>query len=318
MKKLIIIPFLLFSMSISMFSQTINDLKINEMLIDNVDNFADEYGRHVPWVEIFNSAYNSVNVAECFLTNDTTGLYNGSGVKNWYRIPKGDPLTLIAQRSFVVFYMDNVPKYGTFHVNFDPSLPGSSNYVALISSNGKTLIDIFEFPEILRHSSQSYGYFTDGIEEKEDENGNMVSNKVFLDYFTPGSTNFVDEGLTKAEKVQARDKYGFGLAIIAMVTVFSALAVIYLLMKIFGKVARTKFKLRKTKVPNTLKKESQGNVEEEDITGEESAALSLALHLYFTNQHEKESGIITIDSSSAHFSPWSQKHLVLKQVNRKR
>ena len=71
-----------------------HDLRLNEMMIKNVDNYADEYGRHVPWVEIFNTAYNTVNITGCYLTDDTTGLANASkkgGVipAHWYRIYAG-------------------------------------------------------------------------------------------------------------------------------------------------------------------------------------------------------------------------------------
>ena len=30
------------------FGQSVHDLRLNEMMIKNVDNYADEYGRHVP------------------------------------------------------------------------------------------------------------------------------------------------------------------------------------------------------------------------------------------------------------------------------
>ena len=36
---------------------------INEVLVDNQDNLQDDYGVHSGWVEIFNTSYNSVNLA---------------------------------------------------------------------------------------------------------------------------------------------------------------------------------------------------------------------------------------------------------------
>lgn len=317
--KLGLISLLLILFSGKAFSQHITDLRLNEMLINNVDNYIDEYGRHVPWIEIFNSAYNDVNVGECYLTNDTTGLSDGTGMKNWYRIPKGDPKTLISQRSFVVFYMDNAPLYGTFHVNFDPRDEGSSNYVALISSNGRTLIDIFEFPDSLRRStSHSYGYYDDGVKFMEDENGNLISNKGFLDYFTPGSTNKVFEGLTKSEKIQKQDPYGLGLALIAMAVVFSALIVIYLMLKLFARMNKNKVKkplstVSPEKAPAPAATAADGN-----ISGEELAAITMALHLHLDSSHDQESEIITINQQSAHYSPWSQKSLVVRRTPRRR
>lgn len=307
---------LFFSTSLS--AQHISDLRLNEMLIDNQDNYIDEYGRHVPWLEIFNTAYNSVNIAECYLTNDTTGLSDGSGMKNWYRIPKGDTKTLIKQRSFIVFYMDNAPLYGTFHVNFDPTEEGASNYVALISSNGRTLIDIFEFPDSLRNSpAHSYGYFDDGITEVEDATGNMVANKGFLNYFTPGSTNKVFEGLTKAEQIAATDPYGWKLALISVSVVFGALIMIYLFLKLFGRLNREKAP-KKTAVANEGTDTVVKSAAKEGLNGEELAAITMALHLHIGGLHDVESEIITIETPSAHYSPWAQKHLVVKTVQRKR
>lgn len=305
-------------LSFNVFSQHITDLRLNEMLIRNENNFIDEYGRHVPWIEIFNSAYNDVNVGECYLTNDTTGLSDGSGIKNWYRIPKGDPKTLIPQRSFVVFYMDNAPLYGTFHVNFDPTMEGASNYVALISSNGRTLIDILEFPDSLRNTSEhSYGYFEDGVKEVVDGNGVLVSNKGFLEYFTPGSTNKVFEGLTKSEKVAEQDPYGIGLALIFMLVVFVALTIIFLMLKLFGRMSRKKT-TKPAVAAESVKSQEKIPVQDEQITSEEVAAITMAMHLHFNDMHDTESEVITIETPSAHYSPWSQKHLVIKQVTRRK
>lgn len=312
-----LLSLLLIFFSLNLFSQHITDLKLNEMLIKNEDNYIDEYGRHVPWIEIFNTAYNTVDIAECYLTNDTTGLSDGSGIREWYRIPKGDPKTSMPQRSFIVFYLDNAPLYGTFHVNFDPREEGASNYVALISSNGRTLIDLFEFPDSLKNNSEhSFGYYDDGIPEKEDENGIMKSNKGFLQYFTPGSTNRVFEGLTNSELMAIRDPYGIGMALISMTIVFTALVVIYLMLKIFARVNRKKISKpepKSTSSDTAVKVNPSIN----ELSSEEMAAIGMALHLYYNNLHDTESEIITIEMPSAHYSPWAQKHLVMKPVKRK-
>jgi Na+-transporting methylmalonyl-CoA/oxaloacetate decarboxylase gamma subunit len=307
-KRSVYLFLLMCIMSFAGRAQHINDLRINEILINNDTNYADEYGRHVPWVEIFNTAYNSVNIAECYLTNDTTGLYNGSGMKNWYRIPKGDQLTLIPQRGFLIFYMDNAPLYGTFHVNFDPSMEGASDYVALISSNGKKLIDIFSFPDSLRRAQHSYGCKEDGIKDSAS----------FLEYFTPGSTNKVFMGKTKAENLTERDPHGIGLALIAMAVVFTVLAVIFILLKFFARInrikkpkAKNKEDMQETAVNTTVEQD-----DDEDVTGEELAAIAAALRLHFGAQHDVESEIITLDAPVAPYSPWAQKHLTFKRVNR--
>ncbi|MDR1758768.1 MAG: OadG family protein [Bacteroidales bacterium] len=321
MKKynLAILVFWLLCVCIPSRAQHIHDLRLNEMLIKNEHNYIDEYGRHTPWVEIFNTSYNSVNVAECYLTNDTSGLADGSGIKRWYRIPKGDPLTLIPQRGFVIFFMDNAPLYGTFHVNFDPSLPGSSNYVALISSNGKNVIHIMHFPDSLRQcASHSYGCIDDGIDFKDDGNSNLS----FLDYFTPGSTNKVAMGKTKAENLAENDKHGVGLALISMTVVFSVLIIIFLILKLFSRLSKKK-KNKKTLISEETGAPMQGensSVEDidDDINGEVISAIAAAIHLHYTCQHDAESEIITIEQNESRYSPWAQKFLVIKKINRTR
>ncbi len=307
-KRLCILLVAVFSVSVT-FGQQITDLRINELLIKNEKNFIDEYGRHTPWVEIFNTSYNTVNIAGCYLTDDTTGLAAGNGNPNWYRIPSTDVKTQIPQRGHIVFYLDNSALYGTFHTNFDPN-ESKNNYVALISSNAKTLIHIFPYPASLRNSDKSFGAIVDG----EPELG-------YLDYFTPGSTNKVDMDVTKSEKLMKSDPFGVGLAVISMAVVFSALVLIYIMLKVFGIFNRKKQKMNAAAQQATATSTSTPKPElvkdEESITGQEIAAIATALHLHLNSFHDEESEIITIETQSAVYSPWSQKHLTIKRVQRR-
>ena len=159
-------------------------LCFNEILINNIDNLIDEYGRHVPWVEIFNPSHKSVNLADCYLTDDTTGYaaekkQGGAVPEHWYRIPKTDIKTNMPQRSYLVFYLDGYPLHGTFHVNFDPRT-SRTNYIALISANGREIIDFMYYPkEVLMEKELSYGLFEDG-------NADSVG---LLNQYTPGASN---------------------------------------------------------------------------------------------------------------------------------
>ena len=208
------------------FGQSVRDLRFNEILIKNTDNFDDEYGRHVPWVEIFNTAYNNVNMAGCYLTDDTTGLAaagkkGGEVPEHWYRIPKTDVHTNMPQRSYLVFYLDAEPLYGTFHVSFDPRTSKTS-YIALISADGKDLIDLMVYPKAaLVDSVLSYGLYKDGISEEAG----------FMEQFTPNSSNEVKAVISKQERLKRDDPYGIGLALISMSVVFTALILIYVMLK---------------------------------------------------------------------------------------
>ena len=58
------------------------------------------------------------------------------------------------------------------------------------------------------------------------------------------------------------------------------------------------------------------SVEEEDVlTGEMNAAISMALFLYFNEVHEEESNIITIKEVRRRYSPWSSKLYGMNNLN---
>lgn len=49
------------------------------------------------------------------------------------------------------------------------------------------------------------------------------------------------------------------------------------------------------------------------LTGEVSAAISTAIYLYLNEQHDSESGMITIKAVSKKYSPWSSKIYGMRQ-----
>lgn len=297
-------------------AQSVRDLRFNEILIKNTDNFDDEYGRHVPWIEVFNTAYNTVNMAGCYITDDTTGFAagkkkGGSAPEHWYRIPKTDVHTNMPQRSYLVFFLDAQPLYGTFHVNFDPRT-SKTNYIALISADGKDLIDLMYYPkQVLMDSVVSFGYEMDGINT---EKGHI------LDQFTPGTSNEVKATVSKQERLKRDDPYGLGLAIISMSVVFTALILIYCMLKLFGHASKkiAQRNVKKSEGESAAKAQlaaTDGKEDEEDlISGEQVAAIATALHLHFNSMHDEESEVITIDMPSAHYSPWAQKELAMKKT----
>ena len=56
---------------------------------------------------------------------------------------------------------------------------------------------------------------------------------------------------------------------------------------------------------------------EDKISGEETAAIAMALHLYLSEFHDEESGVLTIKKVSRNYSPWRSKiYAVRNQFNR--
>ena len=108
-KIFLLLGFLFVSLSLAAQSQ--GDMRINEFLLINTNDFEDDFGHKNGWIELFNTSYGTVNIGGCYLTNDPSNLTK-------YIIPKGDVLTKIAPRQHTLFWADNEPFRGTFHINF--------------------------------------------------------------------------------------------------------------------------------------------------------------------------------------------------------
>lgn len=58
---------------------------------------------------------------------------------------------------------------------------------------------------------------------------------------------------------------------------------------------------------NKIKNPEESKAEDYNIEGNVTAAISLALHLYFNELHDDESNIVTIKKVRKAYSPWSSK-----------
>lgn len=103
---------------------------------------------------------------------------------------------------------------------------------------------------------------------------------------------------------------GLSITLIGYSTVLIALSVLYGIYTLIPKVldAITRYKLHRQGKHECAEKDSF------EITGEITAAIAAALHHYFNELHEVESGKITIKKVSKTYSPWSSK---IYNVNRR-
>lgn len=279
-----------------MHAQTTTDLKINELLPLNVDNFEDDFGVRSAWIEIFNTSYGTVDVGGCYLTNDIKD-------PTKYRIPKGDILTKIKPRQHALFWADNKPTHGTFHVNFTLS---ETNFVALFSNDGRTLIDSISFPKPT--ADISFGRLTDG----GDEWG-------ILDRTTPSSTNVTVEPETANNRLLQKDPSGMIMAATAMSVVFLALALLFLIFKGIGRAAITMSRKRAEKAAAKQDKYNKPSITASgQESGEICAAIIFALNDYLKDEHDVENTILTINKVARTYSPWSSKIYSLRQVPEKK
>ena len=280
-------------------AQRATSLKINEVLVTNEQNYQDDYGLHNAWIEIFNTSFASVNIEGCYLTNDKDN-------PTKYPIPKGDVLTLIKPRQHILFWADGMPNRGTFHVSFTLD-PSKENYIALYDSNGKTLIDEITVPAGML-ADQSYAREEDGSANWVIKGGGEHS------YVTPSTNNMTLDKNEKIENFKKHDADGFGMAIIAMSVVFIGLILLYVSFKIVGNIA---VKLGKRNAMKAIGITDKVEAKEKNLgshSGEEAAAIAMALHEFMNDAHDVEDMILTINKVMRTYSPWSSKIYTLRQT----
>ena len=268
---------------------------INEVLVDNQTGFMDSYGQRHAWIEIFNNTYRTQDLGGRYLTNDPNN-------PKKYPIPRGDVLTKIPPRQHVVFWADNEPFNGTFHVNFLLD-PAKDNYIALYDNDGKTLLDEITIPAGIP-TDKTYGYAKDGI--KFDIEGHELA--TILDRITPSSNNAIMEENPKVVSLRENDPMGVTITITSMFVVFMGLILLFLIFKMIGNSARNIANKRVASAGtlSALRGESQ-------LTGEVLAAISAAIHELNQDVHDVESTILTISEVRRKYSPWNSKFYTLRQ-----
>lgn len=273
----------------SLAAQGINNVRINEVLVINEDNYMDDYGHRSSWIELFNDGYESIDVGACWLAVTKS---NGTEIR--YNIPKGDPSTKMSSQTYLVFFCEGADTKGTFYTNFTLE---DAVKITFYNGNGKTVINEFPIDPHAQVADVSIGYMSpDGIEEVR---------IVKLPKTTPNATNETLNTVPRHELFRQRDKSGAVMAIIAMSVVFTALVLIFLVLKAFGNFMIW-FSGRKEKkvevAPAAPKKKSAS-----DQVQEELAAVALAIKMYQEDLHIRESTVITINRASRVYSPWSSK-----------
>ena len=273
---------------------------INEVLVDNQENFQDDYGVHSGWVEIFNTSYNSVNLAGCYLK-----VSSEPGDTLSYFIPKGDVLTAISPRQHALFWADGAPRRGTFHTNFVLSKT-KDNWIGLYDS-GKKLLDEIVVPAGVLKTDQSYARISDGSDEWE------VKDDSETKYVTPSTNNQTLEGNPKMDKFEQHDSAGFGMTITAMCVVFTGLILLYISFRIIGKIAVKLRKRNAMKVHNITDKQEAKERRLGEAPGDVIAAIAMALHEAQGSDHDVEETILTISRVKRSYSPWSSKIYTLRE-----
>jgi len=285
------------TLSLGAFAQSQGQMRLNEYLVINTSDFQDDFGQHNAWFELFNASYGTVDIGGCYLSDDPNNLTK-------YAIPGGDVLTAIPPRQHILFWADNQPYHGTFHVNFDLA---NAEWIIFTKGDGKSIIDKIK----VRHDlpeNVSFGRTEDGI-GSIDGNGEGWN---VLEVTSPSTNNLLIDKAKKPTRMKEMDPYGWIMAVTAMSVVFIALILLYFIFKQIGK-ANIKAANKKTEVHATPSTEKKNYAE---VPAETYAAIATALHLFIEDNeaHDEESGIVTQRHTDRTYSPWSSKIYTLRQT----
>ena len=279
-------------------------LVLNEVLIENTDNFQDDYGVQSAWIEVFNKSYTSADLAGYQLK-----MSNQAGDTATYFIPKGDVLTMVKPRQHALFWADGQPNRGTFHTNF--VMDGTTATWVGLYDSGKKLVDQVTIPASTLQANQSYARVSDAATEWE------VKGAAADKYVTPSTNNKTLEGNAKMEKFQEHDSAGIGMAITAMSVVFFGLILLYICFRGIGKLAimlrrRNAMEAKDIKCEEEAKEKKLG-----EAPGEVIAAISMAMHEMQNDVHDVEDTVLTITRVKRTYSPWSSKIYTLRELPKK-
>ena len=279
-------------------------LVLNEVLIENTDNFQDDYGLQSAWIEVFNKSYTSADLAGYQLK-----MSNQAGDTATYFIPKGDVLTMVKPRQHALFWADGQPNRGTFHTNF--VMDGTTATWVGLYDSGKKLVDQVTIPASTLQANQSYARVSDAATEWE------VKGAAADKYVTPSTNNKTLEGNAKMEKFQEHDSAGIGMAITAMSVVFFGLILLYICFRGIGKLAimlrrRNAMEAKDIKCEEEAKEKKLG-----EAPGEVIAAISMAMHEMQNDVHDVEDTVLTITRVKRTYSPWSSKIYTLRELPKK-
>ena len=291
--------FAVFTMS-SVWAQGRKGLRINEVLVTNETNYQDDYGCQSAWIEIFNTTFGTVDIRSCYLTNDRNN-------PKKYPIPKGDVLTEMPPRQHLLFWADDMPNRGTFHVNFKLD-PDKDNWIGLYDANGKDLIDSVTVPAGIP-ADHSYARIDDGVRTVVPAEAWHITQ-----HTTPGSNNVVKDKNEKMDRLQEADPNGFVMTITAMLVVFSGLLILFLAYKLVGIMAM-RLEGRKESLNRRLNSRLHQESAEKASTTEDplvAVAISLALTSELEMGGGEAPGRLTIRPRTLPYTPWSDKSQMMR------
>jgi hypothetical protein len=124
---------------------------INEIMTQNTNAYADEYGQYDDWVELYNATSSDINLSGYYLTDD---------LNNPNQFPL--PAITLAASDFLLFWLDDDVEQGALHSNFN--VGSNDNVLWLIRTQTSELRIQDSFAPCISSSNQSMERQIDGGE----------------------------------------------------------------------------------------------------------------------------------------------------------
>ena len=318
MKFRLLTLFTLLIVSVGAMAQGARDFKISEVYIanpaDTTASFQDEYGEAASWIEIENTSYTTRNIRNCFLTNNRAALDENLSAPQRMEmmslIPEGDERTNLGAKQRITFFADKNVNRGALHLTFELE-PGKENFIAFYDGNGITLLDTITIPVL--EPGHSYARIYNAETEE------YVWTVLEPVQVTPNAPNVGPKEVDKIAEWKEKDPIGWQMAVISMAIVFGCLALLYVFFHAFGWVLNRMSTLSRVKGIRKIQ-ESASKVVVMAKDGTETkgiemenyvAVISMALHEYYGNTHDVESGILTIRHGD--HTAWDSKDHAMRQ-----
>jgi Na+-transporting methylmalonyl-CoA/oxaloacetate decarboxylase gamma subunit len=307
MKKILIAMVLLGS-SAMMFGQGARNIKINEVLTDNQTSVQDEFGQHLPWLELVNTSFSTYNIRGMFITSDRKVLDKNltapQRIALMSPVPNGDNRSSLSARQHLVIFLNSNPAKGFLHLNMKVT-PGEPAWIALYDGNGIDLIDSVSVPALA--ADKSFARIKDGFQQWDVKPAEAV---------TPGIGNYIEINESKIARLKRDDPHGFGITVLSMGIVFFCLALLYVFFRVFGMIIVHQRGLKKAgqkaatvqpvKVAVKTTEKAVEVAHKTNVVLKDGlhtkgidreiymAVIAMALKQYQDDVHDVESGIITI------------------------
>jgi hypothetical protein len=128
-------------------------LWLNEIQPINLSGLTNRLGTRGPWVELYNSGTNTIDLTGFYLSDNYTNLAQWAFPSN----------TLIGPRQFLLLWVDGkaaIAPAGELHTDFRVHSATGSLALAWTSANGVRLLDYFNYEDV--GTDRSYGAYPDG------------------------------------------------------------------------------------------------------------------------------------------------------------